>query len=103
MRLGENVKDGKAIKSFKALPKKLEAKHQDRFDYSKAIFIDMRTHLEIICKEHGSFFQTPALHLASREGCPECALKYRKDDLHKVSFNSFLERLNNAQDFKCAP
>ena len=98
MRLGENVKDGKAIKSFKALPKKLEAKHQDRFDYSKAIFIDMRTHLEIICKEHGSFFQTPALHLASREGCPECALKYRKDDLHKVSFDSFLERLNNAQD-----
>ena len=92
MRLGENVKDGKAVKSFKALPEKLKAKHQDRFDYSKAIFIDMGTPIEIFCKEHGSFLQTPQQHLTTSQCCPKCVSKYRKEDPNKVGFDSFLER-----------
>ena len=98
MRLGENVKDVKAVKSFKALPEKLKAKHQDRFDYSKAIFIDMGTPIEIICKEHGSFLQTPQQHLTTSQCCPKCVFKYRKEDPNKVGFDSFLERMNIAQN-----
>lgn len=51
-------------------------KHGDRYDYSKSIYVDSVTPLEIICHEHGSFFQAPAAHLRGY-GCPLCGNKKR--------------------------
>ena len=31
----------------------------DKYDYTKANYVNMRTKLEIICPEHGSFLQAP--------------------------------------------
>ncbi len=45
--------------------------HGDRYDYSKAIFIADKIKMEIICKKHGSFFQTHTSHLAGF-GCKKC-------------------------------
>lgn len=44
-----------------------------KYDYSKGLFRGLCTPLEIVCPEHGSFFQSPRNHLMSREGCPICA------------------------------
>ena len=45
--------------------------HGDKFDYSKANYINNRTKVCIICPEHGEFWQTPHDHLAGK-GCYKC-------------------------------
>lgn len=48
--------------------------HNYKYDYSKAIYINISTKICIICPEHGEFWQTPASHLRGK-GCPKCAGK----------------------------
>ena len=43
------------------------------YDYTKSIYIDSNTHLEIICDLHGSFWQTPNCHINAKHDCPRCA------------------------------
>lgn len=45
--------------------------HWDTYDYSKIEYLNAATKVEIVCKEHGSFFQTPNNHLTG-QGCPKC-------------------------------
>ena len=45
--------------------------HGDKYDYSKVVYINNRTPVEIICKIHGPFKQIPYSHLAGK-GCKEC-------------------------------
>lgn len=45
--------------------------HGDRYDYSKVDYINAKTKVVIICKEHGEFMQTPNSHLGGR-GCRRC-------------------------------
>lgn len=45
--------------------------HGDTYKYSKVEYINTATKVEIICKEHGSFFQSPNHHLKGN-GCPKC-------------------------------
>ena len=52
--------------------KKFRETHGDRYDYSKVIYINDKTKVEIVCKEHGSFWQTPSSHIQGR-GCPKCS------------------------------
>ena len=46
--------------------------HGDKYDYSKANYINMRTKVIIICPEHGEFKQKPSDHL-NGVGCPSCS------------------------------
>ena len=48
--------------------------HKDRdsdYDYSRVEYKGAKTPVEIICKNHGSFWQDPHEHLKPH-GCPEC-------------------------------
>ena len=47
-------------------------KHGDRYDYSKVIYKDNRTKVEIVCSEHGSFFIKPNAHITQKQGCRKC-------------------------------
>lgn len=47
--------------------------HGDRYDYSKVVYKNFFTKVEIICKEHGSFWQTAGFHTSNGNGCPSCA------------------------------
>jgi len=49
-------------------------KHGDRYDYSLVDYVDAKTKVIIICKEHGEFLQAPESHLR-RHGCPRCGNK----------------------------
>lgn len=51
--------------------KKAQAIHGDKYDYSKVIYENYNTKVQIICKEHGAFLQTPNNHLFGA-GCPTC-------------------------------
>ena len=44
--------------------------HGEKYDYSKSIYINGYTKVEIICNKHGSFYQTPGNHF--HYGCLEC-------------------------------
>lgn len=45
--------------------------HDFEYDYSKSNYVNNYTDVEIICKKHGSFFQTPNFHMLG-QGCPKC-------------------------------
>ena len=45
--------------------------HDNKYDYSKAEYINNLTKVCIICPEHGEFWQRPANHLCG-QGCPKC-------------------------------
>lgn len=47
--------------------------HGDKYDYSHVRYINSNTKVEIICPIHGSFWQTPNMHIGMKhQGCPMC-------------------------------
>jgi hypothetical protein len=48
---------------------------EDTYDYSNVSYINNYTKVEIICKVHGSFLQTPCNHY--RYGCIKCGGSYK--------------------------
>lgn len=68
--------------------------HGDKYDYSKVNYIDCKTNVKIICKEHGEFEQTPESHLKGC-GCPICNKGYTK----QYKFN-LLEEFENEYAFR---
>ncbi|MEA3371429.1 MAG: DUF723 domain-containing protein [Campylobacterota bacterium] len=51
---------------------KAVSKFGDKYNYSKVKYFNTKTHISIICPEHGEFTQRPSNHLTGYEGCPEC-------------------------------
>ena len=49
--------------------------HGDKYDYSKAEYINAKTKICIICPKHGEFWQTPDSHMNQRRGCPKCGVE----------------------------
>jgi len=45
--------------------------HNNRYDYSKTKYSGIKTKAEIVCRKHGSFFQSPEHHINGK-GCPRC-------------------------------
>ncbi len=60
------------LQSTENVIKRFIEKHEDRYDYSKVNFKRMKSNVEIICKIHGSFYQTPEGHVRG-QGCSKCA------------------------------
>ena len=50
--------------------------HGDTYDYSLVNYRTTKDKIEIVCKEHGSFWQKPENHLAG-QCCPVCGLLKR--------------------------
>lgn len=48
-------------------------KHEHRYDYSKAVYVNNKTKLCIQCPAHGEFWQEPNAHLKGQK-CPKCAV-----------------------------
>ncbi len=77
------------------MPAKLESNHffnrcrvahHDKYDYSKAIFLNLRTKIIIICPIHGDFHQKALSHLQGH-GCQKCVFDY-----NVMSFDEFTKR-----------
>lgn len=65
--------------------------HNNKYDYSKLVYLGNKTKVEIICSIHGSFWQTPNDHL-DHCGCPEC----RKSK--KLTTETFIKRANQTHN-----
>lgn len=72
--------------------KRCVKKHGNIYDYSKVNLIDTKTKVEVICKEHGSFYPTPSNHMNGSK-CPKCAI-IKKSESQKITFEEFIEKSN---------
>ena len=46
--------------------------HGDKYDYSLTEYINCKTKVKIICKNHGEFEQNPQHHILRGQGCSKC-------------------------------
>lgn len=47
--------------------------HGNRYDYSNVKYTTALTKVEILCRSHGPFYQTPNSHVSDEQGCRMCA------------------------------
>lgn len=66
-------------------------KHGDFYDYSKVVYVDANTPVEIICPNHGSFWQTPHIHSVCGCGCTLCA-RFRSRQSNLIGTEEFVKR-----------
>lgn len=72
--------------------------HGNRYDYSKANYINSCTKIVIICREHGEFEQVPNSHLNGR-GCVKCS--YLIKSLHlMMGLEKFVRRAKKIHNDK---
>ena len=45
--------------------------HNNKYDYSKLVYVNAKTKVTIVCPEHGEFSQNPSDHTMGK-GCPNC-------------------------------
>jgi ssDNA-binding Zn-finger/Zn-ribbon topoisomerase 1 len=51
--------------------------HGECYDYSRSVYNGSHGDVEIICKNHGSFWATPNNHIGKKSICPKCYLANR--------------------------
>lgn len=80
---------------FKTLESDFNKIHNYKYDYSKAVYLNSKNKLTIICPIHGEFLQTPSGHLRGM-GCRKCVGKYKPTleefissarDIHKDKYD----------------
>lgn len=83
---------GKTTEEF---VKELTALIGDKYDLSKVEYITDRKKVEIVCREHGSFFTNPN-RLLQKSGCPKCCGMYksREDVLDQIK-----EKIGDKYDY----
>ena len=47
-------------------------KHLNKYDYSNVKYTGAFNKVEIICRNHGVFYQSPTNHISNFRGCPKC-------------------------------
>lgn len=68
--------------------------HGDKYDYSKVDYKNYTTTVEIFCKVHGYFNQTPDIHLNQGSGCPKCNYGFSSDSKLSLLSDSDVEHLS---------
>lgn len=68
----------KKAKTTKQCVEDFKKVHGDTYDYSKVQYVGQLEKVEIVCKEHGSFYQRPNHHIQG-VGCPQCQGTKKKD------------------------
>jgi hypothetical protein len=74
--------------------RKAKLKHGERYEYSLVEYVHSMQKVEIICKEHGGFEQTPNHHL-SGNGCRLCHI-----ESSRTSQDDFIKESNTIHDSK---
>jgi hypothetical protein len=75
-----NIRKEKYIKKAKEI-------HNDKYDYSKVVYKNADSPVEIICPTHGSFWQGLYSHTAKKCNCPKCM-----DDKNGFSQEEFIRK-----------
>lgn len=74
--------------TLKDFIEKSQQMHNNKYNYSKSIYINNSSKIAIICPEHGEFLQRASSHIQG-QGCPVCA--------HSLRAKTCVERYGVAQ------
>ncbi len=50
--------------------------HNNKYDYSKTVYVGSQKKLTVTCPIHGDFSITPNNHLSSKQGCQKCSKRH---------------------------
>ena len=70
-KCADDLHASKLRKTNEEFIQEVKAIHGDLYDYSKLQYIDCKTNVIIICKNHGEFIKSPSGHLQGG-GCQKC-------------------------------
>lgn len=65
--------------------------HNSKYSYPEQIYFNNLTKFEIICSQHGSFWQNKINHINNSSGCPNCK-KIILSNLNLKTFDKFIEQ-----------
>ena len=66
-------------------------KHGNIYNYEKVKYINRHKKIEIVCKKHGSFMQSPNNHIREN-GCPLCCNSISRGEVEWLNLNNVKER-----------
>lgn len=64
--------------------------HMFMYGYDKVVYISSKDNVNILCKKHGYFLQTPTCHL-NGSGCPECSYE-KNGNRCRSNTDEFIEK-----------
>ena len=73
--------------------------HGNKYDYSKVIYNNVKSKVNIICPKHGEFEQTPHHHITRKQGCPNCRYE-NVSRLTRGNINEFIIKANKIHENK---
>jgi hypothetical protein len=77
--------------------------HGERYDYSKAVYVNNRSKVILKCKLHGEFLIRPNSLIDSKQGCPDCGRIQANKNI-RLNWNKVLKRFKkvhgNTYDYK---
>ena len=75
--------------------------HGSKYDYSKVVYSNSKNKVEIICKEHGEFWQIAGnhIHKIKKAGCPKCG-NINRSKSQAYTKKDFIEIANKIHNFK---
>ena len=68
--------------------------HDNKYDYSRVVYVNNKTKVHIVCRVHGAFDQTPVNHTYLKQGCPTCHAQSRGVS-RRTTLAHFIDRSNN--------
>lgn len=81
--------------------------HNNKYNYSKINYQNIKAKIEIICPKHGNFWQLPYDHLRGK-GCPKCGReslkKQKQNNDKKINFEILTKDIKNRDtiiEIKC--
>jgi len=77
--------------------KKAMFKHGLKYDYSKVLYKNAHSKVEIICEKHGLFLLQPNAHL-NGQGCRKCGIEKRVN-FFQYNNNRFIEKANTIHNY----
>ena len=100
-KCGEEISKNSRRFSIDDFVKKAKSVHGNKYDYSKAEYVNFETPICIICPKHGEFWQTPHSHLGGHS-CPYCAneLNINEEKLYNILLKNVEDEIIRYKKFK---
>lgn len=82
--------------TFEQFLERAEAKHGDKYSYVKDTFTERNKPLQIICRKHGDFWQSPGSLLGKLGGCIDCNHPNRTRSFTTLTIESLIQEFKDA-------
>lgn len=75
--------------------------HDNTYYYNLVDYINNETKVQILCSEHGDFWQIPISHINHKSGCPSCAESTGERDIRNLLENHNIKFISQYREHEC--